>query len=243
MTKLYELLAVEPDLRDKANAELKRLSELFKQGTGRFLGQVITYHEVAEGAGDVPNEVTELATTVDGEIGHFSKIFGDYLDVTIQKESTNSETMGEVEVEGLAFAMPATALLNLENRLSDLRKVYARIPTLDPAEKWHFDESQDRYVSDTRVAYKTKKAPRAFVSYEATKEHPAQVETYTEDIDTHRRETVVFSGALTIAEKQKRLERIDALVLAVKQARQRANDTDASTFTLADDLFAYINRE
>jgi hypothetical protein len=44
MSKLYELLAVESDLRSQATEELKRVKDLFTSGTGKLIGQSITYH-------------------------------------------------------------------------------------------------------------------------------------------------------------------------------------------------------
>lgn len=241
MAKQYELLAVEPDLRQKAGAELKRLLAVFKSGS--FVGQLISYHPVLEDEGEIPEEKTELVTTVKAELSQFEKIFGGYLDVSIQKELTNSGAQATIEVGDLSFDLSATALLNLESKLEDVRKIYLQLPTLDPTESWSFSEEQDAFVSGTRVAFRTKKVPKAFVAYEATKEHPAQIETFTEDIDTHRRETIISSGAISVGDKRRRIERIEKLISAVKQARQRANDIDASNERLSEEIFAYINQE
>lgn len=241
MTKLYELLAVEPDLRQQANTETKRIKELFGKGTGQLLGQVISFHGVTEDAQELPDEITELATTVKAELDSLAKIFGKYMNVTIQKEVSNAVTTVEVDKFEFLNGMPAPAMLNLESRLEDLKKVYESIPTLDPSERWNFEEGQGCFVSELRIAYRTAKLPKAFVSYEATAEHPAQVETFSEDVPTHRRETIVYSGALTIADKRARIERINALLRFVKKARQRANDILTDSFPISDQIFEYIN--
>jgi hypothetical protein len=137
--------------------------------------------------------------------------------------------------------LPATALLNLESRLQELEAVYKRIPTLDPSEKWAFDSGSESWVSDTRIAYRTAKVPKSFVAYEATKEHPAQVETFTEDVPSHRRETIVQTGSLTIADKRRKIERINTLIRAVKQARQRANDVEVGELNISVRIFSFIN--
>lgn len=243
MGKQYELLAVEPDLRQRAGAELKRLSGLFTTGSGNFLGQTISYHAILEDAVDVTDEKTELVTTVKTELSQFEKVFGNFMDVSIRKELTNSDAVATVQVGDLTFELSATALLNLESKLEDVRKLYLLIPTLDPTESWEFDKEQDTYVTDTRVAFRTKKVMKAFVAYDATDAHPAQVETFGEDVQTHRRETIISSGAITIADKRKRVGRIDKLIADVKKARQRANDIEASDARLAEEIFAYINQE
>jgi hypothetical protein len=129
----------------------------------------------------------------------------------------------------------------LESRLEDLKKVYEAIPTLDPSERWEFDETRGCFASDLRIAYRTAKVPKAFVASEATKEHPAQVQVFNEDVPTHRRETQVYSGSLTIAEKRSRIERIKVLIRLVKKSRQRANDIEVNDLDIADKIFEYIN--
>ena len=163
----------------------------------------------------------------------------------IQKEIANMDTTADVELDGEMFlqAMPAPALLNLENRLQELKSVYEDIPVIDPSEKWTYDEDKGYYVSETRTSFGTKKVPKSHILYEATKEHAAQVEMYHEDVPATRRETIQFSGALTLADKRSRLARIDRLYEAVKKARQRANDTNAHTSNVSEQVFKYINRE
>jgi len=241
MSKLYELLAVESDLRQQANEELKRVKEMFAQGGVRFVGQTISFHPVQEGADEVPDEYTELASTVDDELELLAGVFGNYLNVTIQKEVANTNTEAESEEFDFLNGLPAPALLNLESRLEDLKKVYELIPTLDPSERWEFDNQRGCFVSDLRVAFRTAKVPKSFVAYEATKEHPAQVQVFNEDVPTHRRETMIYSGALTVADKRDRLERISILISQVKKARQRANDVEITPDELADRIFGYIN--
>jgi hypothetical protein len=241
MSKLYELLAVESDLRSQATEELKRVKDLFTSGTGKLIGQSITYHGLTEDAQELPQEVTELATTVENELDQLQEVYGKFLDVTILKERANTHTEAESEKFQFLNELPATALLNLESRLQELEAVYKRIPTLDPSEKWAFDSGSESWVSDTRIAYRTAKVPKSFVAYEATKEHPAQVETFTEDVPSHRRETIVQTGSLTIADKRRKIERINTLIRAVKQARQRANDVEVGELNISVRIFSFIN--
>jgi len=150
-----------------------------------------------------------------------------------------------VSIDGVTLLenMPATALLNLEAKLIEVRQTFNQIPTNDPTESWARDTDLGCFVSKPRTTYKTKKILRNHVKAEATKEHPAQVEVYTEDVRIGTWTTVIQSGMLTPAEKQDRLKRIDALARAVKQARQRANDIDVVDVHLGEKLFAYIYGE
>jgi hypothetical protein len=84
--------------------------------------------------------------------------------------------------------------------------------------------------------------PKTHVSYEATKEHPAQIEVYHEDIRVGEREQIMHSGALTLARKRVLLGRIDDMLKEVKQARQRANDIEVKEIEIADLIFGVINK-
>lgn len=241
MGKLHELLAVEGDLKSRAQQAKSKILRLFTDGTGQLLGRVISY-QVNEGEDDRVPEVTELATTVITELSQFQSAFGQWLDVAVQKEITNQDASSDVILDGevVMTGIPATALLNLESKLAELQSVYEAIPTNDPSERWTWDEGQGQYVSSERVTHITKKVPKVVVLYEATKEHPAQVQAFHEDVKVGTRTITLYSGMLSPKEKRDRLNRIDKLIRAVKEARQRANDIVAKDSRVATTLFDYI---
>lgn len=244
MTKLFELLAVEPDLKKSANETIKGTAALFGQ-PGKFTGQVISFHPLLETEPELQTESTEMAFSVEDELDTLRKTFGSYVDVTVQKEVANTIAFQDVYLGDRKFLenMSATALLNLEGRLEELRKVYEAIPTLDSTERWTYDESRGCFLSERRQSYRTKKLLRNHIKYEATKEHPAQVEVYTEDVPAYRVEKEFESGMLTPSDKARRLERLDKLALAVKTARQRANSVEVTLLKVSDKIFDYINNE
>lgn len=245
MGKLHELLAVEPDLKAEAQRLANKIKALFTDGKGRLVGQIRTYHPLQEGGEEFADEITELATSVNSELADWQRAFSNWLNAAMQKEITNQNTGADVIIDGMTLFenMPATALLNLEAKLVEVRQVFNQIPTNDPTENWMWDADLGLFVSKPRTTYKTKKIMRNHVRAEATKEHPAQVEVYTEDVRVGTWTTIIHSGMLTPSEKQLRLQRIDALIRAVKQARHRANDTDVIDTHLAKKLFAYIYGE
>jgi hypothetical protein len=242
MGKLHELLAVEGDLKSAAQRALKDVSALFQAG---LLGITRRYTPLRDGDMRLPDERTELATTVPIQLDLLSRHMGRWIDIAYQKEVTNTETMADVIVDGtlLLGAVPAPALLNLESKLAEVRKVYAAMPVNDAAERWQFHDGQGCWVSEPRITYRTQKVRKSFVAYEATKEHAAQVQVYTEDDRVGTWETTIFSGAVTAVQKQAYLDRIDALQRAVKQARQRANNIDAMKGGIAESVFKFINGE
>lgn len=241
MKKLHELLSIEPDLRTEAQKISGEVRETLADPK-RVHGMIRTFRPIVDDEDPLPDERVEMLTTVKNELSRFDEAMGKFIDSAVSKEVTNTVASATLQLGESEFKLPATALLNLENRLAEIRKVYAAVPTLDPAEVWNYDEDLEVYVADTRMAYKTRKVPKTHVSYEATKEHPAQVEVYHEDIRVGEREQIMHSGALTLARKRVLLGRIDDMLKEVKQARQRANDIEVKEVEIADLIFDVINK-
>jgi hypothetical protein len=139
-----------------------------------------------------------------------------------------ANTLANSNVGDIAPGVPVTYLLFLEKQLTDLTTFVSKLPVLDPAEQWHWDDSANCYASAPSESVKSKKIPKAFVKYEATKEHPAQVEMFTEDVVVGNWKTIKFSGALKAADKAAMLDRVRQLHEAVVKAREAANSADVA---------------
>lgn len=241
MPLLHELIAVEPELRNAAGQAVANAVRLL-QGQDNFLGQTRKYHPLEDGGETYPDEVKNLRMTVSQVIEDLSKVYSNFLDVTVSKEVTNAATTATIKIDGTAVLenLPAPALLNLEARLTELRPVIEAIPVLDQTEVWEQEQDSDVWRTSERVTYKTKKVPRNHVKAEATKEHPAQVEMFYEDVRVGIYLSILSSGCVTIAQKKAIIERLDNLLLAVKTARQRANSIEASIVHPASAIFGYI---
>lgn len=241
MAELHQILAVEGDLKNRAMETIARVRGTFADG-GPLLGQFRRYHPLTEDGEPQPDEVKALVTRVTDELADVRTAFGEWLDVAMQKEVTNQAAVADLVVDGksLYSNLPAPALLNLESKLAELRGLLAIIPTNDPAERWEWDTNQGIYVSAERTSYRTQKVPKTHVAYEATKEHPAQVQVFTEDVRVGEWTTILQSGMLSPTDKKAILDRIDRLARAVKQARQKANSQDVTDVKLASLLFGYI---
>jgi hypothetical protein len=239
MGKLHELIAVEPDLKDRAIKSAAQVGQAF-QNTGKFLGQTRKYTPANDGGQQLPFENKEVETSVAIQLARLRKDFGAWVDAAVQKEVTNTTATSKVVIGGTEYTLPATALLNLENKLSQLRGVYAAIPTNDTSERWHWDEAERQWVSDPVETIRTSKKAERFVKYDATKEHPAQVDIIQVDVRDGTWATNKRSGMMAPAKKQEYLDRLDDLLLTVKKARQRANDVDADTMKISEALFKHI---
>jgi hypothetical protein len=244
MGKLHELLAVEGDLKAQAQRKAHRVKDLFQDGTGKFLGQISTHQPASENDEQLPAKVTNVATTVNEQLRELSNVFARWIDASIQKEATNQNAKALLRLDSEDIELPATGLLNLENKLLELRAVYRTIPTNDITTPWKYDEDNEYFVSDPpEIRRTTKKVMGAFVAYEATDKHPAQVQTFSEDVLSGHHTITKQSGMITPREKRERLDRLETLLLDVKRARQRANDIEVETLEIGDQIFAHINGE
>jgi hypothetical protein len=75
---------------------------------------------------------------------------------------------------------------------------------------------------------------------EATKEHPAQVQVYMEDVPVGDWTTVKFSGALPATRVREILGRVTALQEAVKFAREEANGAEVADQRAGEAVFRYL---
>lgn len=239
--KLYEVLALEPDLQEKAKEAFATITRLFASGES-FIKRIESYRPLLDGEPELQSKETEMAFTVEALLEEFTRVQGDFMNIALTKENTNADTMADLVVDGklLAAGLPATALLNLEGRLAEIRKLYEAIPTIDPTGKWEDDASTGLRKAGPFTKLRFKKVRRSHVLYEHTPEHPAQVEPYSEDVPAYEVDETIWNSKMTIAEKRARIKRIDKLIQETKAARLRANDHEAQRLRVSDKIFGYI---
>jgi len=233
MPKQHELLAVKTSLCNQADKCLADLSATFEKKKHLFEETVATFHPLAENEPAVVEAQSDLQSTVVGELVWFGKFAAKAMDASFQVAATNCHARADVIVgtDTLLTEVPAAALLDLEKEVAKLQQFIKTIPTLDPAKGFTLDPQRGKNIYRARVVSKnrTKKSAKPVVKYEATKEHPAQVEMVTEDVPVGRLESQEWSGLITPAQKASLLSRAEDLGRALSQARSRANDTFVNT--------------
>lgn len=245
---MHELLAVEGDLAGTAKKLAEEARDTFAKKPTHFQSAVkaVTYFDDQKSNLN-RTEQTAMAETVGGKLKYLSRALASYYDVYAAKEATNQTASADIVIDGepLFKAVPATVLLGMETKLKELRTVYEAIPTLQPGVIWEVDAEAPGRVYKTKnpgVTFTTEKVMSAVVLAEATKEHKAQVKEVVNDVPVARVETTHKSGMITPADKSMLLGRLDSLIRATKEARQRANSVDAVTFSnFGKELLAYIN--
>lgn len=251
---LHEVLAVEQEL--KGNAERVRTTtlEMFRSKQSQFTGIRRTFRPFAVEADAVDQgserleAETKLATTVANELNEAMAAVGAAITAGYQVDEANTRAKADIIVDGQVVArdVPATFLLQLERRLREIRAVFREAPCFDPVRTWTADPDADRkHVLKAAPVVTIRKArTRKYnVMYEATAEHPAQVDIVEIDEPVGEIRSYEWTGMLASAKKAALIERIDALTAAVKQARSRANTVDVNTSerigkTLCDFLLA-----
>lgn len=248
MSKMHELLAVESDVQGQYRIIVNETINLFNK-EHIFKGFVKKLKMFDEDQAHLnTSEHSEIGTTVPARLDYNSSFIVKYLDVVLQKESTNQLAVADIIVDGIVLAekVPATFLLGLENKLKEIRNIYMAIPTLDVSVKW--EEATDIGKNIYRqvhpeTAVKTKKMFQHQILVEPTQFHPAQVEKWEEQIPVGTFTKENWCSMITSTRKAQLLERIDKLSNAIKKARQRANNTEVIKVNIGEKLMNFINAE
>ena len=232
-TKLHELLAVETNLENQANKCRTDLADTFAKKRHLFEEKKLVFTPFEEGKPPQVEAQSEMSSTVAKELfwiqGHMAKA----LDASYQVAVANTHAKADIILDNdagtvLAKDVPATALLELEKRCTEIKSLLETIPTLDPAKGFHPDPPRGDGIFVAREVKKTRtqKQPKVIVKYDATKEHPAQTEVFSVDAPIGTIEEQEWSALITPAEKAGLLDRIEQVNRAVRRARSRANDAE-----------------
>lgn len=246
-TKLHEVLAVESGLQTTAKKINEETIKTFGKKDEHFIETVKSVSHFAEDDQKLDtSESKAMVTTVAEKLAYNAGPNIKALDAYLQKEATNQKAHADVVVDDvtLAAGVPATVLLGLETKLSELRAVYDAIPTLAPGPTWELDPSRKAGVyksSHPDTTFRTKRNIRPIELSPATQHHPAQVQAVQEDVPVAKITTQTWSGMMTPANKSELLSRLDKLIRAVKRARQRANNTEVEKGAIGKKLFDYIH--
>lgn len=239
--KLNQILAIEKSVKSNSYERLTDSHRLMQKGQ-LFSGISRSYLPIEEDGQSLPPESTLVQQRAKNIIADVVEDLNEYLDVVATKDYANCNAKADVEVDGqvLFEEAPVSYLLFLEKQLQDYKSFVKKMPVLDPSEEWHFDDNQNCYATSPVETSRTKKIPRNHVKAEATEHHPAQVEVYHEDKVVGLWKTMKYSGALSVKDRTNMLSRVEKVLKAVKQARERANSQEIERLHVADTMLNYI---
>jgi hypothetical protein len=241
MPKLNQIIALAAGKKSQAHKAITDAHQTLQKG-GLLEGISRTYKPKDDEGEQFPPEKKQVQVRVKDAVRGATAALTELFDLVATQDHANCLAKSDVAVDGtvLLRGVPVTTLLFLEKQLVDLHTFVEKLPTLDPAESWAFNAEADSYASEPYQTTKTKKVMKNHVKAEATKEHPAQVETYTEDVVVGYWTTVKFSGAVPAKQKNDMLERVRKLQEAVKVAREEANSAQVETRKIGGEVLGYL---
>lgn len=242
MTKLAQLIAVEKGVKNRAEKKQTELYHLI-QKPQLFAGLSKTYKPLKEDGLVLPSEGVLLQAKAEDVITQLTVAVTRLIDVTASKDTSNCLAKADVTVGSkvIAAQIPVTTLIFLEKALVDISTNLGKYPTLDPAQEWVYDGDAGAYRSKDPVkTIRAKKVPQAFVKYEATEQHPAQVEVFTEEVPEGTWTKTDFSGALSADRVAGIQFRVEQLLTAVKYAREQANTIDVVDVEIGANILDFV---
>jgi len=242
MSKLNQIIAVEKGVKNQTTrVETDLYHALEKKPLFAGLSRVYTPKDEEDGD-RLPPEQVSVQIKSDDVISQLIAALTRLIDITATKDVANTQAYADLKVDDvvIATAVPVTTLMFLEKELEKLAAFIGRLPVLDPASQWTYDSNRGVFAAAPVSTVRTKKIPRNHVLYEATHEHPAQVQMFTEDVIVGTWEKVDFSGALPADVITAISSRLDKLRTAVKFAREEANTIDVVDVHYGANILNYL---
>lgn len=239
--KLHQVVAILGEKKSRAQSELTKSHHML-QKEDLLKGIARTYRPKDDDGERIPSEQKNIQYTVAQGIAAARGALTEMFDMVATQDAGNRDAAADVVVDGkvVLAAVPATTLIFLEKQLTDLRTFVEKLPTLDPAYAWTYDATAGCYVSNDAETVRSKKVYRNHVLHEATKEHPAQVQVYTEDVPVGYWTTRNFSGAIPLDERSIMLSRVRKLREAVVLAREEANRAEVSEQKIGEVVLGFV---
>lgn len=241
MPKLNQIVAIVNGKKTETKNEITKIHRK-SNASEIFTGITRVYHPLDEDGETYPTESKQVQQTSEASLKEFETALSDLLDVVATQDYANCNAFADIKVNNNVIVpnVPVTYLMFLEKQLHDIHTFVSSLPVLDTSEDWSYNSNQGYYESAISQTNKTKKVPQHKVLYEATKEHPAQIETWTEDVKVGTWHVKKFSGAISKTDQEGILSRIKQLQTAVKFAREEANSVEVENKNVASKLFAFM---
>jgi hypothetical protein len=195
-----------------------------------FSGIDRTYRPIDDEGVKRPPEKKLVQKTVKNSISLFREPMEDMINFVATMDVGNCSAKADIKIKGKTVAkeVPATHLIFLDKQLEKVKTFVNSLPVLDAAEEWEWNSNTGCYASEKRETASTAKIIKNNVMYEATKEHPAQVQPYSIDEVVGYWTTINLSGNIAVDEKVQLLAKVQEMQDAVKVALEEANGIEVS---------------
>lgn len=239
---LHQAVALESGIRAKT---YRKTTDLWKflQKPGLFSGLSRVYEPLDDEGEQLPPESTQVQMHAETVLRQGFDELARQWDITATRDWGNCTARADVVVDGrvIIASAPTHFLLWAAKQLQDVRAVILALPVHDPADVWRPDQSSGLWKTDPPVrTRKTSKVPRNHVRATATDKHPAQVDTYFEDVTVGHWVSTKTSGAVPATRQAQLLSRVEALQEAVTRARQVANATEVPEVEIGNIVLGWV---
>lgn len=242
-TRLNQVIAIEKGIKSRVYGDVTAIHKA-NQKPELFNGFSKTYQPKDEEGETLPPEGKRVQLTTMDTLRHVERLSTELMDVTLRKDITNCVAKANVIVDGntIVSKAPISYLLFLEKQVTDLRTLISNLPVLDSSETWSKDENSGLFRTEPTQTHRTRKVQKPLVLFPATPEHPAQTQIITEDVIAGYWTTTKLSGAIPAPVKDQMIGRCDALLRAIKQAREEANMEEVvePSYSVGANIFGYV---
>lgn len=249
MSKLHEVIAAEGTRKKAAELSLEETRVKFAK-RDLFEGKIRTLKLLNEVPGKEAQEQAESTVVVPGSnvaetLKYSLNLWAQSEDIRATKNKTNTIAKADLIVDGVTIGkdLPVDELMSLEAQMVDMKKLFSQIPTIDakkewsPSKKWPIFGLLETAKTST---VKTEKEIYPIIMAPATDKHPAQVKENTRTINVGTFEDQTFSTCMTTEQKAEIMARVDHLIVACRQARNRANDIEAIQEKVGTNVLSYL---
>ena len=242
-TRLNQIIAIEKGVRNEANTALTETYHVVQRGDP-FIGISRTYQPLNDQDIDLPpGEAKRVQLNAEMLLDHVGKKLGRLWDVASSKDATNTHASADIVLEDgtvIAEDVPVTTMLWLEKQLVDLHTLVGKLPVLDPAREWTYNNNVAAFQSELVETQRTRKIEEPLTLAPAPDKHPAQVQMVTKDVPVGIWQTVHFSGALPQKRINELADRVRSVSEAIKKAREAANITEVTDVRTGQALIDYL---
>ena len=239
--KLNQVIAITIGKKAQAQKEVTKIYQKLGK-LDQFMGLERVYRPIDEEGVRKPSEKKIVQNTCEKSIAGFLKTMSDMINYVATMDYGNTKAVARIEIDGeiIADDVPVTHLIFLEKKLIDIITFVQNLPELDISENWAYNENVGYYVSEPHETTSTSKVLKHKVLYEATKEHPAQIEKFTIDEIVGYWTTTLMSGSISVEQKKEILGKARKLQDAIKVAREEANSIEVNLIKTGDKILDYI---
>ena len=240
--KLNQLVAIEKGAKPQAEAALTKAYQLL-QKPDLFIGLDRAYKGLDDND-KLPPESKKVQFKAQDILTRAVEGLKDLFNLTFDKETGNTKASADITLEDgtvLVKGAPIPYMLFLEKKLVDLRTLVSKLPTLDTNENWNALTGNSGMFASTPIqTVRTTKISKPVVLYPATEQHPAQTAMVDETVTAGFWTTTKLASQFSPDEVKEFGNRVEAVLRAVKKAREEANCLELAQTKSGEAVLDYI---